>query len=46
MVSGAPLGELGAGILIWAPLQALTTALVGIVVVVVFRDWLAIRLDE
>jgi rod shape-determining protein MreD len=31
---------------VWAPLQGLTTALVGIVVLWVFRRWLAIRLGE
>ena len=31
---------------IWSPLQGLTTAVAGVVVLVVFRDWLAIRLEE
>ena len=46
VASGASMAELGSGLLIWAPLQAITTAMVGMVVVIVFRDWLAIRLDE
>jgi rod shape-determining protein MreD len=31
---------------IWAPLRALTTAFAGILVLVTFRDWLDIRLEE
>ncbi len=31
---------------IWSPLQALTTALAGVVIVILFRDWLAIRIVE
>jgi hypothetical protein len=31
---------------VWSPLQATTTALAGVVVVILFRDWLAIRMDE
>lgn len=31
---------------VWSPLQALTTALAGLVLVILFRDWLAIRIDE
>jgi len=30
---------------VWSPLQGLTTAVAGVVVLVIFRDWLAIRLD-
>jgi len=33
-------------LLIWSPLQGLTTAVAGVVVLVVFRNWLAIRLEE
>ena len=44
--SGTPIGRLPANIFVWAPLQAMTTAIVGIVVVMVFRDWLAIRLEQ
>jgi len=44
--SGTPLSRLPAGVLVWAPLQALSTAIVGIAVVIVFRDWLAIRLER
>jgi hypothetical protein len=31
--------------LVWAPLQSLSTAIVGVAVVIVFRDWLAIRIE-
>jgi rod shape-determining protein MreD len=31
---------------VWSPLQSLTTAVAGVIILVVFRDWLAIRLDE
>lgn len=33
-------------VFVWSPLEGLTTAAVGIVVLVVFRQWLAIRLGE
>ena len=33
-------------LLVWSPLQGLTTAATGILVLVVFRQWLAIRLGE
>ncbi|HEV8123971.1 MAG TPA: rod shape-determining protein MreD [Gemmatimonadales bacterium] len=31
---------------VWAPLRALTTAFAGVLVLVTFRDWLDIRLEE
>jgi rod shape-determining protein MreD len=46
LVSGSSPGELASVLLVWAPIQALTTAVSGVVVVVMFRNWLAIRLDE
>ncbi len=46
LVSGAGAAEFASSLLIWGPIQAAVTALVGVVVVVFFRDWLAIRLDE
>lgn len=40
----------GAGLVpaltVWSPLQALTTALAGLAIVIIFRHWLAIRIDE
>ncbi len=46
LLSGAALGRLTAEALIWGPLQGLTTAAVGLLVVILFRDWLAIRIDR
>jgi rod shape-determining protein MreD len=45
LFSGTPVGALPAEILLWAPLQSLSTAVVGVVVVVLFRNWLAIRIE-
>jgi rod shape-determining protein MreD len=45
LFSGTALARLPAELLIWSPLQALSTAIVGILVVVIFRDWLAIRIE-
>lgn len=38
-------GQLGWELLVWSPLQSLTTALVGILVVWLFSRWLMIRLS-
>ena len=38
--------QLGWELLVWSPLQGLTTALAGVVVLGLFRQWLAIRLGE
>lgn len=46
LASGAPPAELAGTLLVWAPIQAVTTALAGVIVVMLFRNWLAIRLDE
>ena len=45
LFSGTPLRALPAEVLVWAPLQSLSTAVVGVVIVVIFRDWLAIRIE-
>ena len=45
LFSGTAIRALPAEALLWAPLQALSTAVVGVFVVVVFRDWLAIRIE-
>jgi hypothetical protein len=45
VLSGTSWGALGAEALMWAPLQGLTTALVGTVIILLFRDWLAIRIE-
>ena len=44
-ISGASLGELAVEATIWAPIQGATTALTGLLIVVLFRDWLAIRAE-
>jgi len=44
--SGVSGSELVGTMVVWAPIQAVTTAIVGVVVVIVFRDSLAIRLEE
>ena len=46
LLGGTDRAGLTQSLLVWSPLQATTTALAGLVVVVVFRDWLAIRIDE
>lgn len=46
VASGPRAGELVNTLVIWSPIQALFTAAAGVVVVLVFRDWMAIRLDE
>jgi rod shape-determining protein MreD len=46
LVSGEALSQMVSILAVWAPLQAVTTAIVGVLVVLLFRDWLAIRLDE
>ncbi len=46
ILSGAALSRIGLEAIFWSPLQGLTTAAVGIVVVILFRDWLAIRIER
>jgi rod shape-determining protein MreD len=46
LASGTSGEDLIAQLGIWAPLHGLTTAIAGILVLVVFRDWLDIRLEE
>jgi rod shape-determining protein MreD len=38
--------ELFRALAVWSPLQATTTALAGLVLVILFRDWLSMRMDE
>jgi len=45
LASGTPAGQLSAGLLVWTPLQALTTAAAGIVILLLFRNWFAIRIE-
>lgn len=45
-LSGASLGRIGAEAVFWGPLQGISTAAVGLLIVVLFRDWLAIRIER
>lgn len=46
VASATDRAELVPALAIWSPLQALTTALAGVVIVILFRGWLAIRFVE
>lgn len=43
VASGTSWAELLSALGVWAPLQALTTAMAGFAVVLVFRDWFSVR---
>ena len=45
LASGEGTGSLASQLLVWAPLQALTTALTATLVLVLFQRWLDIRLE-
>ena len=45
LASGASGSALLWQLAVWSPLQGLTTAVAGVLILVIFRDWLAIRLD-
>ena len=45
LASGTPTSQLSSALLVWAPLQALTTALAGLILLLMFRDWFAIRIE-
>jgi len=45
LASGTPSAQVASGLLVWAPLQAVSTAVAGIVLLLVLRDWFAIRLE-
>lgn len=46
ILSGTSLTQLGVEAIWWAPLQGVTTAAVGVVIVMLFREWLAIRIEQ
>ena len=46
LASGAGGEDMVRRLAVWAPLHALTTAIAGVIVLIVFRDWLDIRLEE
>ena len=45
LASGTPSGQLSSGLLVWAPLQAISSAIAGILLLLILRDWFAIRLE-
>ncbi len=45
LASGTPSAQLSNGLLVWAPLQALSSAIAGILLLLILRDWFAIRLE-
>jgi rod shape-determining protein MreD len=45
LASETPSSQLSSALLVWAPLQALTTALAGLILLLMFRDWFAIRIE-
>jgi rod shape-determining protein MreD len=46
LASGGEADGLWRELMIWSPLQAFTTAIVGAIFLTVFRNWLDIRLEE
>jgi rod shape-determining protein MreD len=46
LASGSSGENLLTSLAIWAPVRALSTAIAGVLVLVTFRDWLDIRLEE
>lgn len=46
IASGASSQSLFNRLLIWSPIQALTTAVAGIVILIVFKEWLDMRFEE
>lgn len=46
LLSGTSLTQLGVEAIWWAPIQGATTAAVGVVIVMLFREWLAIRIER
>ncbi|HEU5217095.1 MAG TPA: rod shape-determining protein MreD [Gemmatimonadales bacterium] len=45
LASGTPSAQLSSGLLVWAPLSALSSAVAGMVLLMMLRDWFAIRLE-
>ena len=45
LASATPAGQLSSGLLVWSPLQALTTAVAGTIVLLLLRNWFAIRIE-
>jgi rod shape-determining protein MreD len=45
VLSGTSLSQIGPVLLVWGTLQSLTTALAGVVLLLLLRDWFEIRLE-
>lgn len=45
LASGTPRGQLSDALLVWSPLQAISTAVAGMVVLIFLRAWFAIRIE-
>jgi rod shape-determining protein MreD len=45
LLSGASLSQLAVELLVWSPLQGIATAVAGVLLVLLLRDWLAIRIE-
>lgn len=45
LASGTPSEQLSGGLLVWAPLQALSSAAAGMILLLIFRDWFSIRIE-
>lgn len=46
LLSGTSLTQFWVVAVWWAPIQGVTTAVTGVVIVMLFREWLAIRIDQ
>jgi hypothetical protein len=45
LASGTPSGQLSNALLVWSPLQAVSTAVAGMLILLFLRDWFAIRIE-
>lgn len=45
LASATPAGQLTTGLFVWSPLQALTTAIAGSLILLLFKNWFAIRIE-
>lgn len=45
LASGTPSGQLSNALLVWSPLQAVSTAVAGMVILLFLRNWFAIRIE-
>lgn len=45
LLSGTSASRLATELFLWSPVQGASTAAIGVLIVLLFRDWLAIRMD-